>query len=705
LPITSLAGLGLALSTSLVLFTSSLLITEFSQITDPWRGAVFGSLLWAAYWVLLVWFSVTRLAGVASGVMGTAIASSRQLLSALRQLLRPAQSETSQPDQTLLRELAAEVSQLADLQRQLPDLLTHQRDTLIAEIVERTNLSPMEAESVVSELEPKSSSLGQNLSAANSQGLLNQLGLDLPSWQQLVRQLLSQVDLSDLDVATLWQQVQSLRGEESKEVSPRVQGIVLDARDYIIQTPVWCLQPEAIEQEFYERIYDPKAAAEPIREQVSQLTRADFLEWLQQRQDLAQDQIENIADHLSQVQNSVLERVSYPPAPTATYPSQALQAMADKLLAYCRYTNLDVLTAKSVTEKVEALRQEFEVPLDAPLATQPQLDVAPLSDVLSRRQGMSEPQAEALTQALVKALGDEPSHPENESSYPEDEPSPQESDDAWLERANHRLTDYFHSIDWSAVSLEDIKPEVIGQLQSLDLKGELDWQSLRAHLQVPEELKDDLFGWLPTVGAVMRQPRRWADRVGESTQSFAQYLIRQITHYLKFQDKAAFRPDQIAEDLTTILKNAVELLPDPSDWEILSDLKQLIDPRLLQETLENRRDMTADQIQAVLGWFENAWQIVTRQVLDWTQTLWAETQAWLSTRSDNLDEARQSLVNRIADVQQDLQDRAAQVKADLQSQADAVRRQVAIAAAWLFFSLLSSAGAAMAAGWLGVHYF
>jgi hypothetical protein len=697
LPITHLVGFGFALSAVLVLFVASLLATEFSQIAEPKRGAVFGIMLWAAYWVLLVWFSVTRLTGVVNAVMGTAIAGSRQLITLMRQLVRPTTEASSEVDQTLLKELAAEVSQLSELQRQIPDLLTHQRDALIAEITERTDLSTTEAESVVSQLEPprRSSQLGSSVSPSSA--LLNQL--DLPSWQQLVRQLLNQVDLSELDVETLWQRAQSLleKGAD-QEPSPADNVIVLDAKDYVCHTPVWSLQPEAIEQDFYERIYDSQAATQLVREQVSELTRADFLEWLQQRQDLAVDQIEAFADQLYNVRNEVLEQVSSHPESVESQPEPvdreqplALQEFEDKLLAYCRYTNLDALTTDSVTEKVESLRQEFEVPADVPLAAQPQLDVNVLSEALSRRQGISETLQQTLTDALVNALGAAPAPPEDSNS--------------WLAQANDRLTDYFHSIDWSTVSLEDIKPEVISQLRSLDLKGDLDWQSLGAHLQVPDEVKDDLLAWLQSTGQTLsRQPRRWAERIGESAQTLAQYLVRQITHYLRFQDLSAFRPDQMAEDLTSILKSAVELLPNPADWHILSDLKQLIDPELLQTTLESRKDMTAEQIQDVLGWFEHSWQSITQQVLDWTQTLWAETRDWLASRSNHLDGARQLLVERIVDVQQTLRNRAAQVKAELKEQADAVRKQVAIATAWLFLALLSSAAAAMTAGWLAVSY-
>jgi hypothetical protein len=510
LPITPLLGFGLALSTTLVLFAASLLATKFSGIVDPQRGVAFGVILWAAYWVLLVWFSSTRIFGFANAVLGTAIASSRQLIALVRQMFRPQDSDSPDPDQVILQDLVTEVSQLTDLQRQLPTLLNQQRKTLIAEITERTDLSADEAESVVAGLEPEPNLATETYSPSSPGGLLHQL--DLPSWQQLVRQLLNQVDLSSLDLETVWKQVQGFREGDAEEDSSSDQVILLDAEDFVCRAPTWSLKPEAIQQEFYERIYDPEAAAESIQAELSQLTREDFLEWLQHRQDLSSEQLDPIADRLCQVQASVLDQVSAeaqsrgdePSSPDYQDDSAALQGIEEKLLAYCRYTNMDVLTAESMTEKVETLRQEFDLPPEAPLAHPSRLNVDHLTEVLARRQGISEMQQQTLTHALVSALGDTP--------------SPQESDDPWMQQVTQRLTDYFHSIDWSAVSLEDIKPEVVSQLRSLDLKGDLDWQSLGAHLQVPDEVKADLLDWLQSTGKTLsRQPRRWAVRIGESS--------------------------------------------------------------------------------------------------------------------------------------------------------------------------------------------
>ncbi len=694
LPLIHLAGFAIAVSGSMVLFAASWLTAEFCQISEPQQGLVYGILLWSAYWVILVWFSTTRLVGLGSALLGTAVASGRQLIATGRQLFRPRSSAVSD-QQALLHDLTAEVSQLTDLQRQLPDLLAQQRQVLIAEIVERTDLSSEQAESVVTGLSQHTAGMepspgSPQPSSQSSSHLLAQL--DLPSWQQLARQLLRQIDLSDVDLESLWQQLQSLREKSpGPEAPPSANVIYLDAEDYISQAPLWSLQPEVIEQEFDERLYDAGADPGQIQKHLAELTRSDFISWLQARGDLTAERIETIADDLNRVQQLVLERLAEPTQLAAAEPPPDLPEVAEKMLAYCRYTNLDALTPEGITEKIETLREEFDLPEDKPLSTYGGVDMASLTEVLARRQGLSDSQQQSLTQALVTALEAQPASPAR--------------DTARFQQVRQRLENYFQGVDWATVSLEDIKPEVMGQLQSLDLRGNLDWPSLASQLQVPQEIKTDLVSWLQEVGRTLsRQPRRWAMRVGKSTRSLAKYLIRQIIHYLKFQDKSAFNPESMAKDLAQILKSAVEILPNPTDWESLSDLTGLVDADALRATLEARRDMTTDQIQPVVAMVETAWKTVADQVLTWTQAVWSEAQHWLNPEVGPLDTARQQLVDRIADTRKTLEQKAARVKAELQNQADAARRQVAIAAWWFLVSLLSSAGAATAAGWLAVRY-
>jgi hypothetical protein len=70
--------------------------------------------------------------------------------------------------------------------------------------------------------------------------------------------------------------------------------------------------------------------------------------------------------------------------------------------------------------------------------------------------------------------------------------------------------------------------------------------------------------------------------------------------------------------------------------------------------------------------------------------------------SNLLSHTRQQLTQALASAQQKLQIQAAELSQTMQQQAEQVRQQVAIAAWWLFISLLCSAIASASAGWLAI---
>lgn len=692
LPFTHLIGFGVAASLSLVMFVAALLATEFSQIAEPRRGGILGLILWSAYWLLFLWLSSTTLSAIADSIVGTAIAGGRRLIKTIRRSLQspsPAPVETASPQ---LEALVAEVKQIAALKQQLPQLLIKQRELLIQELSDRTELSAEEATAVVEELEPTltptPSMTAEMMTSSMASGLWSQL--ELPSWQQMLQRLLEQVDLSNLDADTIWRQVQSLREQPdtaATDHSPEFADAILqDARDYIRHAPDWSLRPEVLKDEFYERLYDPKAAAASIHQQLSQLSHHHYVEWLQERGDLAADRVATLTHQLSEVQQTVLAQVNEQLEEPDWEP--ALATVQAKLMAYCRYTNLDSLTPDHLSAKIQTLREAQDLPKPT-AAMAAHLDLAAITAVLSRRQGITPEQVQALNQTLQAAWA---------------------VDDAARDRAlMARVTQIFEqtlqTVDWSTVSLEDLKPDLLTQLRALELQGEIDWNAIGARLQLPADTKASLTSWLQEVGQdLSRAPRRWIVRAGESSQTIAQQLAREIGHYLQFQDKAALQPAQMAKDLTHIFKGAMRLLPSPHLWPDLSDLNQVLNVTALRQTLENRRDMTVEDIQQVLDWFESGWQQTTQQLGDWSQALWTAAGDRLHTDAETLDAARQQVVEQIAATQQALEAQAAAVKADLQRQADAARRQVAIAAWWLFFSLVSSGSAAIAAGWLAVKY-
>lgn len=703
LPITHLLGLGVALSFSTVIFAAALLTTEFSQISQPRRGLIFGIILWATSWLLLLWLSSTTLSSLADTVLGVAVKGVRRLVSALGQTLHSSPAIPATADRAMLRDLAASVAQVAEVQQQLPVLLRQQRDVLIAEISDRSDLSPDDAETVLADLESPTSD--SNYPAVNSSGLLSQF--DLPSWQQVLQQLLQRVDLSDLDLETLWQQWQSWQAEDpvhpdqsdpteashptEPTLSPALGIIQQDAADYVRQAPAWSLQPERLKQEFQERIYDPEADPAQIKAQLAPLDRPQFVDWLQQRGDLAAETIDQVADQLCQVRTEVMTAVTSAPQEElqTNLETVDLAAVQERLLAYCRYTNLDLLTPEGLVEKVQTQFQEQGLSAKTYSSAVNQLDLTAIEAVLARRQGLSAEGQQTLL-ATLQSLGDQ-----NSDRWP------------W-NQAYETLTNYFQEIDWSAVSLEDVKPDVLDLLDKLEAGGnplDLDWASLEERLSVPENLQSDLQDWLQVTGQrLSRPPRRWAERAGHSAQSLGQRLAHDLNHYWQYQAKDAFHPSQMAADLGHLLKDAWRSLPQPEDWPNPTDLADLVDTSTWREALEKRRDLTAEEIQQILDWGEAAWQQATQQLYSWIEAAGSAIRQWLETATHPLSSARQQVVDQIVAAQEQIQAQAAAAQADLQHRTDAARRQIAIAAWWLFFSLLASGSAAAIAGWLAVIY-
>ncbi|PSN20302.1 hypothetical protein C7271_02955 [filamentous cyanobacterium CCP5] len=195
-------------------------------------------------------------------------------------------------------------------------------------------------------------------------------------------------------------------------------------------------------------------------------------------------------------------------------------------------------------------------------------------------------------------------------------------------------------------------------------------------------------------------PRRWAKRAGRSTQDFLSYLQTKLTQYLQFQDKSAFTPAQIAQDVADIVKSGLRFVPSFSGLaEQIPDIS--LDQQAWKHALENRRDLTAAEIQQLLDWLDSAWQRATGQLVTWGKDLYDQISF---DPGQPIEAVRQQLIDLTEAVQAQLQAQATEVTAEVQRQANAVRRQVAIAAWWLFISLLGSAIAAGSAGWIAVIY-
>ena len=91
--------------------------------------------------------------------------------------------------------------------------------------------------------------------------------------------------------------------------------------------------------------------------------------------------------------------------PAAAEPEPAalevVEAIQKKLMAYCRYTNLDVITPESLRDKVQVQLEEHQL---LPEAVNTVLNTDEIESVLSRRNNITAEQKEDLIRALQCAV-------------------------------------------------------------------------------------------------------------------------------------------------------------------------------------------------------------------------------------------------------------------------------------------------------------
>ncbi|MEL6469898.1 MAG: hypothetical protein AAFQ74_09235 [Cyanobacteria bacterium J06623_4] len=665
LPVTHLLGFGVAASLSIVLFVASLLAVEFSQLLAPRRGIIFGIVLWATYWLLFIWLSSTTVVIAANSLLGTAIAGGRRLLTTITQTFTSADSPaTPASDQSsLLKELSAEISKVASVRQALPALLAHQKETLIAEICDRTQLSPPEVQSIIEAIatntnfekqsenndnkqnspteaktpltehsstavivEPSSSAT----SALSSLPATMASQLDLPSWQSILKRALTQVDLSGLDIETLLQQF-----------------------------------PQNIQ---------PSQHIAALRDNSITFTKKSIPEV---------DKTEQRIDH-----------------------SAAIESIQSKLVSYCRYTNLDLLTPQHLADKIDAQRQQHG--LSESEWRQYSLDITAIESVLDRRKKLPEKRKQQLVETLHQSWP--------LPSEPTIAPSQKEAVSgirAIAHQANQTLESHLECIDWSQVSLEGIKPEIIlllDQLEAGTLQS-LDWAALTHRIHLPTDAKKDFTNWLQaTLTEKLAAAGPVAIEAGQSlSQQLTTILSERITQRLSHQEKSALQPTKLAKQLTQTVVSTLSTVPYPTELISTSDVSELWqhlwDKDMWQQALENRKDLTTEEIQKILTWGETVWQGEAQQIGKWLEAIRTEAQKLLSLPDISpVETTRQYVVSQIARVQAQLSERAIAVQTEIQQQAEAARKQVAIAAWWLFIALISSGSAAAGAGWLATTY-
>ena len=208
-------------------------------------------------------------------------------------------------------------------------------------------------------------------------------------------------DISEVRVQEIAQQMESVRQEvlelvQQAEAREKGQDFRNRIENYLRSTGKEELNPEAIEQSFARLLEDPEANLEDLQARFSQIDRDTFVQLLQQRQDINEEEANNIVSQIERTRDNVLNRARELQEQATTKANELRQ----KVEEYLRNTNKEELNPDGIKRDFRTLLEDPQVGISLLRSRLSQFDRDTFVQLLSQRQDLSEEQVNQILDSL-----------------------------------------------------------------------------------------------------------------------------------------------------------------------------------------------------------------------------------------------------------------------------------------------------------------
>ena len=507
--------------------------------------------------------------------------------------------------------------------------------------------------------------------------------------------IMGRTDLSDLDAEKIMGQLQQLKeylGDQQGKVQAQLSGnrstynpLRADIENYLHNAHLWQLKSTNLHQEFRDLLYDTEADAGQVVEQLEQINRTDFADWLQQKGLLSQHEIEHISHTLNGIRLEVLntavaakereeaiellteveryllstpkeeltpEKINLNFRPILKDPDADYQHLSNRLNQLDRLTFERILLHRPELTPVEvaAIANELEIARDQVLKEAHELDAAAQAKAEKqwlkfqshlRDTGRSELNPQAIEQEL-KLLLDDPQAgisalrarvsqfdrdtlvqllgQRNDLSQEQVDKVLDRVERNWTrirykqqqfsaqaqqqyEQAKSAISDYLYRTgkpELNPVGIQRdlsqlVEDPAVGSRAIKRRLAEMDRDTLVQLLAQRDDLSEQQVNQVidevqNTLKTIAKSPRRLARR----TQQKAQDFQGAVTDYLRSTDKAELNPDGIKRDLKL-------LLDDPRlGMESVGDRLSQFDRSTLVALLSQRDDISEQEANRIV---------------------------------------------------------------------------------------------------------
>ncbi|MGJ5672717.1 MAG: MFS transporter [Nostochopsis sp.] len=487
----------------------------------------------------------------------------------------------------------------ADYETQSRRLALLDRQELREILLERNDINPEEAETILNELEKQ-----------RDRVLIESKGL---------------ADQAKYQAETLWLNVESYLRNTGKEE----------------------LNPNAIRAELTRLLQDPQAGAAALRARVSRFDRDTLVKLLSQRQDLSEDQANQI---LGTVEDS-WHNVRHAPQAIADKAKQQYDSVTTTIADYLRKTGKNELNPEGIQRDLNRLLQD---PREGAIALRrrlSQVDRDTLVKLLSQRQDLSEEQVNQVIDSVQDTIRNIVRSPRRLATRTQQR----------VETFQTYLEEYLRRSGKEELNPEGIKRDLylllhdprVGMDSLSDRLAQFDRSTIITLLKLREDLSDEEAARIAdTIFSVRDSFVEQVRAIQRRIQDTIDGIFARIRSYLNSLERPELNYDGIKRDVRT-------LFDDPqAGFDALRDRLSSFNRETLVAVMSSREDISEEDANRII---------------------------------DQVERARNTVLERAERLQQEAQRRLEEVKHQAQKQAEETRKAAASAAWWLFTTALVSA--------------
>ncbi|WGV23502.1 MFS transporter [Halotia branconii] len=459
--------------------------------------------------------------------------------------------------------------------------------------------------------------------------------------------IVSQIENARDQVLNRAKELQAQATAKADELRQRVE-------DYLRNTNKEELNPESIKRELRMLLEDPQVGIRLLRDRLAQFDRDTLIQLLTQRQDLSEEQINQVIDNLESVRDSILQA---PQAVKAQY-EQTTTAIAQ----YLRSTNLEELNPEGIRQDLERLLSDPQQGAVALRDRLSQVDRETLTKLVSQRGDLSEAQVNQIIDNFQEAIQSIIKAPRRLAKRTAQRVADFEA----------RFEDYLRYTNKEELNPEGIKRDLqlllqdpqVGMENLSDRLAKFDRSTIVALLSQREDISEEEANqYVDQIESARNSVVEKFQQIQQKVQSVIDQIFARVRNYLNSLELPELNYESIKQDFTKVFD-------DPqAGFEVLRDRLSQFDRDTLVAVISSRKDISEQDANRIIN---------------------------------QIEAARDSVLQRAERIQQETQKRLQAVQAEVQKQAQETKKTVASAAWWLFGTALTSLAASAIAGVIAV---